>query len=1359
MSSATHTSYHRPAPAPPRPDSPTSTLISSASSNRKITKQRSGGSKQSAPSIISTNTSSSVSSSTGSRFLNALLGRNKSKSKNNASAPASSSSSTSNQNSITHRKNIQNILEEPNFRLPSSPRSPLPPQVTTNSSYGSLFSDFSPNPSTLNSPLSPSHSYRHPHRPHPPPPSSTVSSSFSKLSKTSTSTTTSAAFSTLSALSNQTSSTTRTVKFDLSTSHPYAAQTKKSEEEEGFMDFVEERAGRMEEEKCPVCLEPLSLRLAGERPHIKPQCGHRLHDACFEAVYGGVARARAKPGQALGLCGVCRRDMKLGDGDTNKGKDKSAAIFGIPNRAGTAPMDSHKMRSISKRTIMPDGSIGSLHDPEEDDDLIIGGGGGMGKRGPKRGSEETLAAIIGGAQIPSDLTSVRSNGSGGSGGKTNPHAHAQLAAAVTLERPPVQPIITVRAEHASIARSTERDKKHLTCMVTVEIPSSGKMVNPFVGSGYGGGSRGMKRESDNGHGMRDPPSVRTRRERESRLTDSTTSSSTPTPSNFSKSHHGGHHHHPLPPPSSSSTFSSPSQPTRSPSPQQSVYSAYAYGTTPPVNTTPGSSQVGGNSPFAALVEDLHSRMADWKGHSPEDFGDLKMYDFLHVRKERNVREFLVYLFEEALLCVTDDRRKGGKMVDSSQRGSDKLRLKGRVYVRHIKRIDDTSKENGDVSLTITMEDNNLDQFVMIFKDLGTLDTWKRQIEALVFEHNHPSSSNPVGDGSNAGLKRDSMISERTQITTSTDYSSNNMSNAGSGYSSRGTMSSIPTSYQSSSKTIPEEEPYPPPSHSPSNQGYATAPPSLIPATPPRPFVSLDLMIILSVPSFSTAPSSFQLKLKVIKQTLDFIIHIIGPLARLSVVTYSAGEGTKGVLRKTPFLAVGKEEGRRRLEAVVNDLGSEYSQGGSGEMLGMIEHKEDRVNVVTAVNLALDIVLQRKAKSALTGMILMNDGRDGAQKQQMDLVMARAEAANVPIHAFGWGKSHDPSSLWLLSNHTAGTYTFVREWYHLRDCLAGCIGGMLSVALTNFRLHLNVPERRWFRIRKVAGTQGAIVSSDGKDVDIDLGELRYGEKKEMLVEVEMAFYGNGEYGTGSPHATPNGKQAFNTATDEFFLKKVGLNPATLDEFQGSNFYEDDLFDGMIDEVPLFEVNAAYRDPAVGKYVSRLPYPSLLTITLTPPAPPGTRSPPLVSDPAIVRRRLELLVADMLTRTLLLMSRRNDAQAQRLLSETKRIVTAIMSNLAPMTSASPRQYRRTSQHHIAHNVLVSCLEDIDIVLDGTHNREQFDCVQRNYAAQQAVVLRDQKAWTARSGTERVFFTAENAIWMVGQSQHWLSRTGDD
>ena len=69
------------------------------------------------------------------------------------------------------------------------------------------------------------------------------------------------------------------------------------------------------------------------------------------------------------------------------------------------------------------------------------------------------------------------------------------------------------------------------------------------------------------------------------------------------------------------------------------------------------------------------------------------------------------------------------------------------------------------------------------------------------------------------------------------------------------------------------------------------------------------------------------------------------------------------------------------------------------------------------------------------MVLVSDAADTTRRAQMDLVLARTEAANVPIHSFGYGRSHDPASLWLMSNHTSGTYTFVKDWYDLRDCLA------------------------------------------------------------------------------------------------------------------------------------------------------------------------------------------------------------------------------------------------------------------------------------------------------------------------------------
>jgi hypothetical protein len=52
----------------------------------------------------------------------------------------------------------------------------------------------------------------------------------------------------------------------------------------------------------------------------------------------------------------------------------------------------------------------------------------------------------------------------------------------------------------------------------------------------------------------------------------------------------------------------------------------------------------------------------------------------------------------------------------------------------------------------------------------------------------------------------------------------------------------------------------------------------------------------------------------------------------------------------------------------------------------------KTDVITAVNHGLDIVLQRKGKNSVSGMVLISDAADSTRRAQMDLVLARAEAA-------------------------------------------------------------------------------------------------------------------------------------------------------------------------------------------------------------------------------------------------------------------------------------------------------------------------------------------------------------------------------
>jgi hypothetical protein len=302
---------------------------------------------------------------------------------------------------------------------------------------------------------------------------------------------------------------------------------------------------------------------------------------------------------------------------------------------------------------------------------------------------------------------------------------------------------------------------------------------------------------------------------------------------------------------------------------------------------------------------------------------------------------------------------------------------------------------------------------------------------------------------------------------------------------------------------------------------------------------------------------------------------------------------------------------------------------------------------------LDVVLQRKGRNPVSGLILISDASDSIRRAQMDLVLARAEAANVPIHSFGYGRSHDPASLWLMSNHTSGTYTFVKDWYDLQDCVAGCVGGMMSIGLLNMKLHLKVVDSYRFKIRKVSGGPQSILSADGQNVDVDVGELRYGEKKEMLIELELD--NNDQQRLAQQRA---GRYRAMNATDQF-VQSLGLDALTIDE--GPDLV-DGMMDGMIDEVPVLEVDGSFFDPAAGKNVSRLAHPVLLTITLLPGSQNSQKPPSAVSDPVIVRRRMELLASDMITRALVLVSRRNFPQAQKILGETKRILHTVLQTIS-------------------------------------------------------------------------------------------------
>lgn len=377
-----------------------------------------------------------------------------------------------------------------------------------------------------------------------------------------------------------------------------------------------------------------------------------------------------------------------------------------------------------------------------------------------------------------------------------------------------------------------------------------------------------------------------------------------------------------------------------------------------------------DSPFSAITEDLRNRIIDWKGHPLSGLGSLQMYDLLSVRRDSLVREFFVYLFKEAIICVVEEKKRSlgrllstastfdsGSVGGGSSSGQSKgvLRLKGRIYVRHIKQVT-ASSSAGEMSLTIDMEDERLDSFILIFKDRSSLEAWKNQIQTLVnmFQQQHPQPAqhNPYDKGPDleefgGSVKAARMLSGGTGTSVSTGDS---LLNSGRYTMSSSTSHGSMATRQVHNKLQPLGEDDELISNYDSTTGLVTPHMSSGPSNSLTPLLHppLDLILVISIPPPNAVPSTAALKVRVIKATLDFVLASLGAKDRLSLVTFEVGAA--GRVRKTPFLSTGRTQSRTRLAKFIDEIGVKPEEGQFIEDEFLVKgSKDEKTDVVTAVN--------------------------------------------------------------------------------------------------------------------------------------------------------------------------------------------------------------------------------------------------------------------------------------------------------------------------------------------------------------------------------------------------------------------------
>ncbi|EPS41945.1 hypothetical protein H072_4086 [Dactylellina haptotyla CBS 200.50] len=149
---------------------------------------------------------------------------------------------------------------------------------------------------------------------------------------------------------------------------------------------------------------------------------------------------------------------------------------------------------------------------------------------------------------------------------------------------------------------------------------------------------------------------------------------------------------------------------------------------------------------ADAAEDLGTRVEDWKGHQPEQFGDLLLFGQFTVikgdAKGEDEREYHVYLFERILLCCKDKDAPRRRKPGPTQGKPAALQLKGRIYMQNVTDIISLAK-NGSYTLQIFWKgDLGVENFIIRQRNEELLKQWNTWLHRQVALWKKDDQPNP-----------------------------------------------------------------------------------------------------------------------------------------------------------------------------------------------------------------------------------------------------------------------------------------------------------------------------------------------------------------------------------------------------------------------------------------------------------------------------------------------------------------------------------------------------------------------------------------------------------------------------------------
>ena len=256
---------------------------------------------------------------------------------------------------------------------------------------------------------------------------------------------------------------------------------------------------------------------------------------------------------------------------------------------------------------------------------------------------------------------------------------------------------------------------------------------------------------------------------------------------------------------------------------------------------------------------------------------------------------------------------------------------------------------------------------------------------------------------------------------------------------------------------------------------------------------LDLIIMIDVSGSMSGE-----KIKLVKETLNFIVDQLTDIDRLGLTTFNNSSSLLSNL--TPMT----KENREEYKNIINGI-----KAGGG------------TNIIDAVDLGMEMMIQRKEVNETTAGFFLSDGQNNGSgtlnslkklmKDKDDIL--KKKGMNYKFHSFGYGAGHDENWLTAINNFTDGNFYYIKENKLIDECFIDCLGSLLSIIAKEVKINLFLDKDCKF-VQKFGDSwkdkndkKTGVINVDSiiSDMDKDyMAEIEIGKLPNNVTEIKVAF---------------------------------------------------------------------------------------------------------------------------------------------------------------------------------------------------------------------------------------------------------------